>query len=443
MVREVNDIALRAIDKVLDLAQHQGAEAEVFYLEQAQTPIEFEANRLKSLQTKAEAGLALRLIHQGRLGFASSTDLERPESLVEAALQTASIGDPAALTFAGVLPELPPEVDSFEPPTTQALVTKGQELIAQLRIYNPDLLVSADFTVNTSTRAVATSNGAFYQQSAQTVAASLGANWVRGEDLLNIYSYSATRSEEPDYQALLTEIQTKLTWATSTATVSGGTLPVIFTPRAVASVFGGLLRTIFSGQSVVQKSSPLADKVGEHLFDPRLTVYEDPTQGVGRRRVDDEGTATQTKALIENGVVKGFYWDRTWAQRAGCAPTGNGLRGGLGRPTPRLVNLCITPGDATFAQMVNSLKEGIIVDQVLGAGQSNQLAGEFSVNLDLGYKVEHGEIVGRVKNTMVAGNLFIAGQALEVIGSEPEWVFGASRVPPLLFRQLGVASRDR
>jgi PmbA protein len=86
------------------------------------------------------------------------------------------------------------------------------------------------------------------------------------------------------------------------------------------------------------------------------------------------------------------------------------------------------------------MKEGIIVDQVLGAGQSNQLAGEFSVNLDLGYKVENGEIVGRVKNTMVAGSIFEA--AIAALGDRAEWVGGGAYVPYILFSNLGVAAKS-
>jgi PmbA protein len=99
-------------------------------------------------------------------------------------------------------------------------------------------------------------------------------------------------------------------------------------------------------------------------------------------------------------------------------------------------------GSTSTADLIASMDEGLIVEQVLGAGQSNQLAGEFSVNLALGYKVEKGEIVGRVKNTMVAGSIFEAFQNLVDLGDTPEWVGGGAYVPSLLFRQLGVAARN-
>lgn len=217
---------------------------------------------------------------------------------------------------------------------------------------------------------------------------------------------------------------------------------MLFLPRAAASAVGSLFDTVLSGQAVVQKASPLADKVGETLFDQRLTLFEDPTIGPSACTVDDEGTPTSRKVLIDRGTVMGFYWDRRWAARTGGESTGNGFRGGLSRPGPDLVNLCIAPGSTPVNQLIAGMEEGLIVEQVLGAGQSNQLAGEFSVNLDLGYKVEKGEIVGRVKNTMVAGSIFEAFQNLVDLADQPEWVGGGAYLPSMLFEKLGVAARQ-
>jgi PmbA protein len=122
---------------------------------------------------------------------------------------------------------------------------------------------------------------------------------------------------------------------------------------------------------------------------------------------------------------------------------GNGFRGGVSRPGPSMSNFCIAPGQTTEAELLSSIKDGIWVEQVLGAGQSNLLAGEFSVNLDLGYRIQNGEIVGRIKNTMVAGNLFEAFNAdLQALSAEQSWVFGSALLPGILFRKLGVAARS-
>ena len=430
-----------SLEKVIDLAKQKNIEAEVYYLASQDTPIEFANNRLKSLQTKAVEGIALRVIVDGKLGFASASDLTRLDELVEAAIATAAISDPVEFDFASNVQLISPDSD-YQLPSTEKLVNIGEKLIAQVHEYNSDILVDTSFNLGATQVQLATTTNTYAQQSDKGISASISGNLVRGEDFLQAYSYQVTRDEEPDYDGLVKDLVTKYKNAEQNATISSGTYPVLFTPLAAAMAIGRLFKTILSGQAVVQKASPLIDKLGEKVFDSRLTLTEDPTFGVSACQFDDEGTPTEKKLLVENGIVQQFYWDRRWASRGGTKSTGNGFRGGLSRPSPSLVNLCMSSGNSSLAELIAGIEEGIIVDQVLGAGQSNQLAGEFSVNLDLGYKVEQGKIVGRVKNTMVAGNIFEAFNNLVDLSDRAQWVGGSSYLPHILFAGLGVASRE-
>ncbi|CAN1213358.1 metallopeptidase TldD-related protein [Tumidithrix helvetica PCC 7403] len=434
----------QTLDNLLTQAKTCTESAEAYYLSTEDTPIEFENNRLKSLQTKAQQGVALRVIAHGKIGFASSTDLSRLDDLVAAAVQTAEIGEPADFEFASeaIPSNTTSEAELSPQPTTDRLVTIGDRLISQVRAYNPEILVNVDFHLRSRLTAIATSLGVMATRRNHTTSSSLGGNLVKGEDFLQAYSYEVVRQGEPDYDRLVEQVIQKYRWSESLAQVRSGTLPVLFTPRAVASTIGGLFDTVLSGQAIAQKASPLADKLGQTLFDRRLTIFEDPALGVSACGFDDEGTPTSAKTFVNQGAVECFYWDRRWAAKAERRSTGNGFRGGLSRPFPNTINLCIAPSKTSYADLIAQMEEGLIVDQVLGAGQSNQLAGEFSVNLDLGYKVERGKIVGRVKNTMVAGNIFSAFKELIDLSSETEWVGGGALVPAILFAQLGVAARS-
>jgi PmbA protein len=428
--------------QLLNLAAQKADAAEVYSLQTQNTPIEFENNHLKSLQTKATEGVALRIIHNGKLGFASSTDLTRLEELVDAALQTAEIGAPVEYEFAKDFHQTAPDESDYTPPSTAEWVQTGKDLIEQIHQYNSDILVGAEFGIRRQNITIATTEGVEAKRSSQTISGSLSGNLVRDEDFLEIYTYDVVRDRPLDSDNLLQQLLEKYRNAEQPATVQSGSYPVLFTPQAVALVFGGLFKTVLSGQSVVQKASPLADKLGETLFDQRFSLFEDPEMGVNACSFDDEGTPTTAKDLIKQGTVQNFYWDRQWGAKAEAKLGGNGFRGGLSRPRPALVNLCIAPGKSSMAELIASLDEGIIVDQVLGAGQSNQLAGEFSVNLDLGYKVENGKIVGRLKNTMVAGSIFEAFQQMVDLGSQPQWFGSSAFVPCILFEQLGVTARQ-
>jgi len=89
--------------------------------------------------------------------------------------------------------------------------------------------------------------------------------------------------------------------------------------------------------------------------------------------------------------------------------------------------------------MIKDIKEGLIVDQVIGAGQSNVLMGEFSVNLDLGFKVENGKIKGRIKDVMATGNVYELLSNIRGIGKEAIFV-GSNYTPPFYFAKINIAA---
>ena len=125
----------------------------------------------------------------------------------------------------------------------------------------------------------------------------------------------------------------------------------------------------------------------------------------------------------------------------GTASTGHGQRDFSTQPQPATTNLSIAPGRKTLAEIVKSIDRGIIVHDLLGAGQSNLLAGDFSANIGLGFKIEKGRVTGRVKDAMVAGNVYdLLKNQLAAISKETEWQ-GANLTPAMLFDGVSVAAK--
>lgn len=81
-------------------------------------------------------------------------------------------------------------------------------------------------------------------------------------------------------------------------------------------------------------------------------------------------------------------------------------------------------------------------DQVLGLGQGNVLSGEFSNNVSVAYKIEDGAVVGRVKNTMIAGNVFDILEENITLSSKSEWVGGELKGPAIMVDGLSVIQKD-
>jgi PmbA protein len=106
-------------------------------------------------------------------------------------------------------------------------------------------------------------------------------------------------------------------------------------------------------------------------------------------------------------------------------------------PTPSLYNTVIQPGVSSLEGLVGEIDYGILVDQVLGNGAG--ISGDFSVNIDLGYLINRGQIVGRIKDTMLTGNAYSALKEEVELGSDSEWN-GSCQTPSVLVNGLSVTS---
>ena len=68
------------------------------------------------------------------------------------------------------------------------------------------------------------------------------------------------------------------------------------------------------------------------------------------------------------------------------------------------------------------------------------LRGDFGGNLLLGYKIEKGEIVGRLKDTLISGNAYELLANIGRIGGRCEWVGGRLYAPPMVLEGVTVSS---
>lgn len=139
-------------------------------------------------------------------------------------------------------------------------------------------------------------------------------------------------------------------------------------------------------------------------------------------------------------MVGEFLYDLQTAGMAGVQSTGSADRVGASLPAPSTSNLVVEAGGVSLADMVRDVKEGLLVEQLMGASQTNVLGGDFSGNVLLGYKIEKGEIVGRVKDTVVSGNVYQALKRIDAVGSEARWV-GSVFAPPIMCARLAVGSK--
>jgi len=437
---------MEGLTEVLRSARKVAEQAEVFSVSSPDSiGIQFEANELKQVQTKESSSTALRIFKEGRIGFATASGGGGWEALVDMAVETSQFGSPASFQFPSSRDYS--EVRIFDPKVKEIamerLIEIGKELITRIRGHTPDILCDVQVTKGTSSISLINSQGGEGRYNRSFFGLSLEGILVRDTDMLFVGdSESSCRPDFSGIDDLADRVIWQLEMAKRKAAVSTKLLPVIFTPNGVASALLSPLVLAFNGKSVLEGASPLKDKLGEQVFDKKLSLWDDATiaYGVGSYPFDDEGVSSQRLPLVTNGVVMNFLYDLQTAALAGTQSTGNGQRAG-GFPRPDISSLILSRGDVSFQAMVEDMKEGLIVEQVMGADQGNILGGDFGGNVLLGFKVENGEIVGRVKDTMIAGNVYQVLKELLGIGQEARWVGGILQTPPLYCSGISVATK--
>ena len=436
----------QVLQQVLEKAKAVSRQAEVFYLSGRSRPVVFEANRLKSLVGRDSSGIALRLIKDGRIGFSSTTHWDGAETLLENALETAPFGPMAAMDFPGAsdfadVPLFDPGVESQ---SLEDMIQLGQQMIDGIRAVEPELLCDASVSRNVSTLRLLNSNGADAEYTRSGFSAYVGGALIKGTDMLFLGDGDRSCSPLSDPAPLVDSVLTQLERGRDIASPASGDLDVIFTPRGVAGALLSPLLAGFNGKSVLQESSPLVGKLGERLLDEGFSLWDDPTQAMmpGSRAFDDEAVPTARMPLIENGVIRNFLYDLQTAGQAGVESTGSAHRGLNSLPSPG-VSVGIVPyGNVSFDDMVAGIQDGIIVERLLGAGQSNILAGEFNANVLLGYRIEGGQITGRLKNTVINGNVYTALKEIRGLGSDATWLGGSFQTPSIHCGGVSVATTD-
>ncbi len=431
-------------DTILGKTAADADAAEVFYDASESRPVEFENNKLKYVATKSERGIGLRVIKDGRIGFSSTSDLRRIDELVENALESARFGQEATFEFPASCEPAAVEVyDDAVPEFGTARMTElGQAAIDRVLAKYPDVQCSAEVAASVGDELIANTNGLCVGHRLTTFSVHITALSIADGGLLWVGDGKTGSKLLTDTAPFTDKIVRDLDLARDEAAATTGSYPTIFTPDAMATLLLTLSQGV-NGKLVQKGASPLTGRIGEQVLDERISIYDDALIDFAASSAphDTEGLPSRRTPLFENGVLRTYLLDLQTAGMLGAEPTGNGLRGYGSQPGPGDNNTVIEPGDTPVGDMLADIKSGLLVDSVLGAGMGNALAGDFSVNVALGFWIENGKPVGRAKNCMIFGNVYdLLRDGVAAIGDTPE-MKGSMSMPHVLFKELSIGTQ--
>lgn len=436
------------MEKLLEMAKKVSDLAETYSLDERTDGISFENAKLKDIESRSQSGLSLRIIKDGHLGFAYTKNLLDRREFLQNALDSLKGGveAPLDLPLTKNLPSLDTYDPSLEDLSNAVIVeecnrvsrilaerTKGQiNLSAGRRITRMRLMNSRGTDLSSESSLYFFSAEILYPGSYSSIHRQL-------------IEKTFKKATDP-YLSFILDLYTR-----SSAEVhpKGGTMKVLFLPETIYTLMWRV-QSITSGRNIYQKVSPVLGKLGEKIFDEKITIVDDPLNDSipDARGFDDEGTSCRPLTIIEHGILDHFYYDLLYAKKMNASPTGHGFKSSMWggetisfRPSPSLEHLTFHPGNKSFSELLKSIGKGIIVAGVMGAHSGNIQNGDFSVGLSPGLYVEKGEILGHVKDAMVAGNIF--NTLRDVVGIEDTLHLSSGGMfPAILFDNVSVATKN-
>jgi PmbA protein len=427
-----------------------GEGVEAFAQQSTRTEVNAFEGEVERLTSASSSGLGVRVVRQGRLGYAYTADLSDEglrQCLAEArANLEVSTEDPG-----NVLPdaaEHQPLDGVFDPEQVdiapERKVALALDLEARTRAADPKVskVETAQYGDVVSTVALASSKGV-------TGSFSLTRAWCFAVALANQdgesqtgYGVDSARSLEGlDVGPVATEAAERAVRLLGAAKPPTRTVPVVFDRMVAPSLIGVLLAGL-SAEAVQKRRSLFADKLGERVGAAGLQLVDDGRllDGPGAVPFDDEGVPTGRTVLLDDGVLQCFLHNTATAARGNATSTGNASRISF-KSTPGISahNVFFAPGDKDQAALLAQAGEGLLVQDVTGVHSgANPITGDFSVGVS-GLWFRGGELAEPVREATVAAHLLDILKDIVAVGSDLRWATGSIGGASVLVRQMTVA----
>ena len=417
-----------------------GEQVEAYVARSRQTEVKVFGGEVESLSVAEVDGVGVRVVVDGRQGYAWAGSLDRDvvaETLAEAR-DNAAFGSPDPhLGLPG-----PDDVAGVEAPVLDlwrdGLAAYPNEdkvnlaLALERAVLGGDPRIRGVRTSNFSDAAVemAVANSLGVEAEGRRTVCSCSVVTLAGEGTGTRTGYGYSVGREPadldleEAARMAVERTVRLLGAMQPP---GRRLPVVIDPIVTASLVS-IVSGALNGEQVLKGRSMFTLRQGQEVAAPGVSLLDDPTcpDAFGASGHDAEGVPTRPVPLIERGRLAGFLQNVYTGRRSGTGTTGSAARAAY-KSTPGVGSraLRFEPGPSSPEELLRQAEGGLYVQSVSGLGTgASPVSGDFSVGAE-GLMIRGGELTEPVREVTVASTLQRMLLELEV-GSDLVWLPGGA-----------------
>jgi PmbA protein len=410
-----------------------GEQVEAFVSRGAETEVRVYEGEVEHFVSAQSEGIGIRIIRDGRTGFAYAGTLDRDavaEVLADARanVEFGTVDEWAGLAEPDGVPVTEQELwnEALASFPTDRKIELAQELERMTAGMDRRVRVDeANYADAQGEAAVATSTGIRQWGRENGCYVSVSTLADDGDETQTGFGFSVGRSPEDfDLAKAAREAADRATRLLGATKPKSRRLTVVLDPFVTAQ-FLGIISSTLNGEAVVKGRSLFRDRLGETVAAPHVTLVDDPTdrRAYTATDVDGEGLAARRNVLIQDGVLQRFVHSSYSARRAGTTSTANAVRGGFkGTPGVGCLALQLEPGTRTQAELLADVDDGVLIQSVSGIHSGvNPISGDFSTGAS-GLMIQNGQLGAPVREFTIASTLQRMLLDIVEVGGDVDWL---------------------
>ena len=424
-------------------AAEPGEQVEAFVARGSSTSVRVHGGEVESLTQAGSSGVGVRVVRDGRQGFAWAGSLDDDvvaETLAEARDNAAFAEPDDAVGLPEPSEQPPPDIDLWRDEMAALSTDRKVEMALELeaRVLAGDSRISGVRTASwgdgVGEAAVVSSTGIEVWGRSTGCHLAVSAMAEQGDETKTGFGVSVGRSQsDVDVAEAAADAVDRATRLLGSVQPSSGTVTLVLDARMAATILG-IVGGMLNGESVLKGRSPFAERMGEEIAAPAFTVVDDPTdpESLGADSHDGEGLPTRPVPLIVDGRLNAFLHNTYTARRANTVSTASAVRGYRSTPSVGPQALALTPGSGSLDELVAGVDHGLLVQSMTGLNSGvNATSGDFSVGAE-GLMIRDGRLAEPIREATIASTLQRLLLDVRAVGGEREWTPGGTGAAPLV-----------
>jgi PmbA protein len=386
----------------------------------------FALGRLGQPQLEDESYVSLRAVRDHRVGIAASTDVSASglAQLAETAQGIARVAPPDA-----AFPEFPAstgrlrstaysEATARLSPADQARL--ADEALEGARSVQPRGRIAGVVNVGREIIAVANTSGLGVVAPRSVVQASVLVDRPDLDVPVSGWDETAHWDVAGLHAARLGRAAAERVPTGATESATPGKYRVLLCGPAASELLSFLAYLGFNSRGVEEGWSCLTNLRGKRVAPSSVELVDDGTSARSIPRAFDlEGTPKHRLHLVEDGVAGDAVADLRSAARRGVTPTGHGTYpespwGDFGASPS---NVLLTPGDASFDDLVRTVRDGVLVTRLNYVRVVHPARSIITgMTRDGTYRIRNGEVGPAIRNFRFTESVLATLGSIEQIG---------------------------